>query len=80
MCIIFFAYKSHPQYKLILAGNRDEFYDRPTRNAGYWWDHPDILGGRDLEKKGTWLGKTRWATCWQDSASEHEITVLVQPQ
>lgn len=56
MCIIFFAYKSHPKYKLILAGNRDEFYDRPTRNAGYWWDYPEILGGRDLEKKGTWLG------------------------
>lgn len=59
MCIIFFAYKSHPQHKLILVANRDEFYDRPTRNAGYWWDHPNVLGGRDLEKKGTWLGINR---------------------
>lgn len=56
MCIIFFAYKSHPQYKLILAANRDEYYDRPTQNARFWLDYPNVLGGRDLEKKGTWLG------------------------
>ncbi len=55
MCIIFFAYKSHPQYKLILAANRDEFYERPTKTADLWEDYPDILGGRDLEKMGTWM-------------------------
>lgn len=56
MCIIFFAYKSHPQYKLILAANRDEFYERPTENASFWRSYPHVLGGRDLEKMGTWLG------------------------
>lgn len=56
MCIIFFAYKSHPQYKLILAANRDEFYERPTENARFWRNYPKVLGGRDLEKSGTWLG------------------------
>ncbi len=59
MCIMFFAYKSHPQYKLILAANRDEFYERPTENARFWRSYPHVLGGRDLEKMGTWLGINR---------------------
>ena len=58
MCLILFAYKTHPKYKLIVAANRDEFYARPTSPAHYWKDHPDILAGRDLEKMGTWMGVT----------------------
>lgn len=56
MCLIVFAYKTHPDYKLILAANRDEFYERPTTVANWWDDYPDILGGRDLKAKGTWMG------------------------
>ncbi len=56
MCLIVFAYKTHPDYKLILAANRDEFYDRPTTAADWWDDHPSVLGGRDLKAKGTWMG------------------------
>lgn len=56
MCLIAFAYNIHPTYKFILAANRDEFYARPTSPAGWWEDHPEILGGRDLEAKGTWMG------------------------
>lgn len=59
MCLIFIAFKHHPKYKLIVAANRDEFYARKTAAAAYWQDHPDILGGRDLEAMGTWLGMTR---------------------
>lgn len=59
MCLILFAYKVHPVYKLIVAANRDEFYGRPTAPAHYWEDQPDILAGRDLEKMGTWMGVTR---------------------
>lgn len=59
MCLIFIALKSHPRYKLIVAANRDEFYDRKTSAAAYWKDHPQILGGRDLEASGTWLGMTK---------------------
>ena len=58
MCLILFAYKTHPKYKLIVAANRDEFYLRPTSPAHYWKDHPHILAGRDLEKMGTWMGVT----------------------
>ncbi len=56
MCLILFAYKTHPKYKLVVAANRDEFYDRPTAPADYWEDFPSILAGKDLEGKGTWMG------------------------
>jgi uncharacterized protein with NRDE domain len=59
MCLIFISLKEHPQYKLIVAANRDEFYNRKTAPADFWNDHPDILGGRDLEAGGTWLGVSR---------------------
>ena len=66
MCLIAFSYKDHPQYKLILAANRDEFYDRPARHAQFWEkEHfPEILAGKDLEAGGTWMGVRttgRWA-------------------
>ena len=56
MCLLIFAYKTHPKYPLILISNRDEFYKRPTAQAAWWKDQPEILGGRDLEMGGTWLG------------------------
>ena len=59
MCLILFAYKIHPKYKLILAANRDEFYQRPTASAQFWEDAPNILAGRDLALGGTWLGVTK---------------------
>ncbi len=59
MCLILFAYKAHPEYPLIVAANRDEYYARPTAAADFWDDDSGILGGRDLEKGGTWLGITR---------------------
>jgi len=59
MCLIFVAIKSHPKYKLIVAANRDEFYARSTAPANWWTDHPQILGGRDLQAMGTWLGMTK---------------------
>lgn len=56
MCLIVFAYKTHPDYKLILVANRDEFYHRPTLEAHWWEDPPGILAGKDLKAKGTWMG------------------------
>lgn len=58
MCILVFAYKFHPKYKFIFAGNRDEFYDRPTQFASIWGNQIKILSGIDLKLKGTWLGLT----------------------
>ena len=59
MCLILLAWRAHPEYPLIFAGNRDEAYERPSATADFWSDAPDIYGGRDLDKGGTWLGLTR---------------------
>jgi uncharacterized protein with NRDE domain len=58
MCIILLAHKAHPAYRLIVAANRDEFYERPTAQADFWEDAEGLIGGRDLERGGTWLGAT----------------------
>lgn len=59
MCVIFFAYKQHPRYELIVASNRDESYDRPSLPAHFWEDRPRLLAGRDVVQGGTWLGVTQ---------------------
>ena len=59
MCLIVFAWHIHPEYPLIVAANRDEFFTRPTQPAHWWHDEPDLLGGRDLTAGGTWMGITR---------------------
>lgn len=59
MCLILFAWQSHPQYELVLAANRDEFHDRPAAPARFWKEEPNILAGRDLQAGGTWMGVSR---------------------
>jgi uncharacterized protein with NRDE domain len=64
MCLILLAHRAHPDYPLVLAANRDEFYERPTAPAAFWDDASHVLAGRDLEAGGSWLGVTRsgrWA-------------------
>lgn len=73
MCLILFAHEAHPDFPLVVAGNRDEFFVRPAAGADYWKDAPAVLAGRDLEKGGTWMGVTRdgrWAavTNYRDGA------------
>lgn len=55
MCLATFALNAHPDWPLILIGNRDEFHARATAALGVWPDAP-ILGGRDLEAGGSWMG------------------------
>jgi uncharacterized protein with NRDE domain len=55
MCLIAFAWRKHPRYRLVLAANRDEFHARPTAPAQAHEDAPRIYGGRDLLKGGSWL-------------------------
>ena len=59
MCLIIFLYDKHPDFRFILAANRDEFYDRPTSPLAFWDDAPSVLAGRDLKGKGTWLGMAK---------------------
>lgn len=59
MCLIVIAHRVSTDLPLIVAANRDEFHARPTQNADWWPDKPDILGGRDLQAAGTWLAVAR---------------------
>lgn len=56
MCLIVFAWKLLPDTPLIVASNRDEFYDRPAAPAIWWENAPQVFGGRDLQSGGTWMG------------------------
>ncbi len=60
MCLVVFSYKENKESlkafpgSLILAANRDEYYERPTKNM-HWWGPEEILAGKDLQAGGTWL-------------------------
>lgn len=59
MCLVFVAWRVHPDYPLVVAANRDEFFSRPTAPAAFWTEAADVLAGRDLDAGGTWMGITR---------------------
>lgn len=59
MCLVNIAFQVVPEIPLVLAANRDEFYNRPTAPSHWWEDAPHILAGKDLSKGGTWLGVSK---------------------
>lgn len=59
MCLIAIAVHASERWPIVIAANRDEFYDRPTRPLHVWDDDPNIAGGRDLRAGGSWLAVTR---------------------
>lgn len=56
MCLLAIAWNADPRWRLLLAGNRDEFHGRPTAPLAPWPDRPGILAGCDLQSGGTWAG------------------------
>ncbi|MDY7025503.1 MAG: NRDE family protein [Pseudomonadota bacterium] len=57
MCILAVAYQVIDSFPLVLIGNRDEFYHRPTQALHRWQiDQQTLIGGRDAKAGGTWLG------------------------
>ena len=57
MCLVALAWKTHPRWRLLLAGNRDEFHERPTAPLARWAAPADgVLAGRDLRSGGSWVG------------------------
>ena len=58
MCLIALAWGASERFPLVIAANRDEFLARPTAPLASWIS-PDgaiIVGGRDLQNGGTWMG------------------------
>jgi uncharacterized protein with NRDE domain len=59
MCLAALSIDPGHRFALVVAANRDEFYDRPSSGLDWWapQDHAQpILAGRDLQGGGTWLG------------------------
>jgi len=57
MCLVTLAWKAHPHWRLLMAGNRDEFHDRPTAPLQRWPSPFDkVIAGRDLRSGGSWVG------------------------
>lgn len=61
MCITFFyiSPNNHPHkhnIKFLVAFNREENVSRNTKSLDFFEEDANIIGGRDLKAKGTWLG------------------------
>jgi uncharacterized protein with NRDE domain len=59
MCLVALAIDQERRFPLVIAANRDEFFARPAARLAWWTPAPgapQILGGRDLDGGGTWLG------------------------
>jgi len=62
MCLVVLCLGRDPRFPLVLAGNRDEFFDRAAAPMSWWYPtghDTEVLSGRDLHAGGTWLGLTR---------------------
>ncbi len=58
MCLIAFAIGASPRWPLVIAANRDEFFNRPALPLARWQTAAghSIISGRDLQAGGSWLG------------------------
>jgi uncharacterized protein with NRDE domain len=58
VCLVAFAINTSARWPLVIAANRDEFWDRPTLPLSRWHSATgqEIIAGRDLRAGGTWLG------------------------
>ncbi|ERM82634.1 hypothetical protein P872_06385 [Rhodonellum psychrophilum GCM71 = DSM 17998] len=54
MCLIAFNWNNHPEYKMVLVANRDEFFERPSAPLQLW--DSGFYAGKDLRAGGTWMG------------------------
>ena len=55
MCLLVLAWRSHPQFRLVVGANRDEFHGRLAAPLAPWSDIEGVVGGRDLQANGAWF-------------------------
>ena len=56
MCLLAIQYRLVPESPILVAANREEFYDRPSAIPSIQSGKPRILCGIDQQAGGTWLG------------------------
>lgn len=60
MCTLAIYFQHSPTVPLLVAANRDEFYDRPTAEPRVIAYDPWVVAGQDLDAGGTWLGTNEY--------------------
>lgn len=58
MCIIMVMYQTVPDYPIVIAANRDEYYSRSALGPNVLQHHPTSWGGRDQQAGGDLLSHT----------------------
>lgn len=56
MCLLAIQYRLVPESPILVAANREEYYDRPSVPPSIQSGKPRILAGTDQQAGGTWLG------------------------
>ena len=56
MCLLAIQYRLVPEAPILVAANREEFYERPSHPPSIQSGKPRVLCGVDAQAGGTWLG------------------------
>jgi hypothetical protein len=56
MCLLAVQYRLVPESPILVASNREEYFDRPSLSPSIQSGKPRILAGIDQKAAGTWLG------------------------
>ena len=56
MCTLAIYFQVFPDYPVVIAANRDEYLARPALPPTTLLKNPHVIGGKDLQAGGTWLG------------------------
>lgn len=56
MCLLAVLYRLVPESPILVAANREEYYDRPAQPPSIQSGKPRVLCGLDQRAGGTWLG------------------------
>jgi uncharacterized protein with NRDE domain len=63
MCVLAIQYKAARDAHILVAHNREEFYDRPTQAPRIQPGRPRVICGVDRKAGGTWLGINQHGVC-----------------
>jgi uncharacterized protein with NRDE domain len=77
MCTLIILNQVHPDFPVIIAANRDEYYSRESRPPSLLGPDRAILAGLDEVGGGTWLGATKsgFLVALTNQRSEHPVEV-----
>jgi len=61
MCLLIVLKDVVDDWPLVVAANREEYYDRQGEPPQLLLENPRVFGGRDPRAAGTWLAVNQWA-------------------